>query len=183
VATSIFAFLSGSIGLWADTAHSFFDSSSVFLSLGIIIAIERSRRSLEWKIRRFGSHAAFALLIGITGLILAHSVHRLANPVPVGALTMMLGALVNGTLNAIIAYYSHRTPEGERTSTHVQFHLHVIGDLLTSVAVVIGSLLILLFGWEAADGATGLLVVAYMAFALIPRSFETAFGTSHRAPS
>jgi len=110
-------------------------------------------------------------LIGIVVWIAVEAVQRVLAPVPVlGGL--MLGVAVLGLLVNIAAFLLLHG--GREHNLNVQAALlHVLGDLLGSVAAIVAALVILATGWTPIDPLLSLLVAVLIlrsAWALVRRS-------------
>ncbi|GMG83799.1 cation diffusion facilitator family transporter [Paralimibaculum aggregatum] len=153
--------LSGSLALIADAGHMLTDFAGLALAW---YGLRLARRPADWR-RTFGYDrftvlVAFAnglALFAITGWIAVEAVSRLAAPAPVLAGPMLWIALAGLAVNiAAFAVLSG----GERNLNMRAALLHVIGDLLGSVAAIAAALVILFTGWTAADPILSLAVAA-----------------------
>lgn len=144
-------YYSGSLSLISDGGHMFIDASALLLSLAAI----RAARSLPTKERTYGLYRAEILaaffngifLIIMSGWILYAAFSRLASPRPVDSTMMLLVALAGLVANTYIAYRLH----GSRNLNIRSAFLHVVGDALTSFAVIIAAVWIAVTGQTAAD--------------------------------
>lgn len=169
------AFFSGSLALLSDLAHTLFDGADAFLSL-LILKIVRKHPNSEYQVRTMGAKIACAMLIFVVYGIIFEGVSRLANPEPINSFYMIFGASANILVNTYVAWFSHRIPEAERTSTHAQLSLHALSDLLVSVIALVAAILISVTGKTGVDGVAAILVGIYIAWKLLPRSFERIAG-------
>ena len=153
IAEVVGGLISGSLALLADAGHMVTDGAALGLAL---LAIWVAGRPASIK-RTFGLQRVevLAALLNALGLwlivtwILVEAYRRFVDPPEVeGPIVLVVGA--GGLLiNLLIALVLRRSA-GE--SLNIQGALyHVMGDLLGSVAVVIGGVLILAFGWFLAD--------------------------------
>jgi len=167
--------LFGSLALLADAGHMLTDFVSLSLAF---FAFRLSRRPADWKrtygYDRFQVLAAFvngAALFVIVAWILAEAVRRLFAPVEVMgaglAAVAALGLLVN--IGAFVALHG-----ADRDNLNIRgATLHVVGDLLGSVAALIAGLVIILTGWTPIDPLLSVLVAALIlrsAYALVKDS-------------
>jgi cobalt-zinc-cadmium efflux system protein len=144
-------YISGSLSLLSDAGHMFIDASSLLLALAAI----RGAHSLPTKKSSYGLHRAeiFApfinglLLIGVSGWILYQAYQRFLSPREVESTVMLIVALIGLVANAYIAYYLH----GSHDLNVRGAFLHVLGDALSSVAVVVAALWIMVTGQTLAD--------------------------------
>ncbi len=152
--------ISGSLALIADAGHMLADSASLFLAwFGFRLARQPRDDLRTYGYHRFQILAAFAnglTLVIIAGWIVFEAVQRLLAPVAVEAQTM-LGIAIMGLLVNIAAFFILHG--ADRDNLNIQGALvHVIGDLLGSVAAIIAALVITWYGWLAIDPLLSVLV-------------------------
>ena len=154
--------ISGSLALLADAGHMLTDFASLVLAW---FAFRISRRPADWK-RTYGFDrlsvlAAFVngiALIALTIWISIEAVLRLLNPNPVTG-SIMMGVAVAGLTVNVIAFWVLTRAEKDNLNLRAAA-LHVMGDLLGSVAAIIAALVILTTGWMPIDPLLSLLVGA-----------------------
>jgi len=145
--------LSGSLALLSDAVHVLLDLLSLLLSYGAI----RVASLPPTDTRTFGWHRVevFAALInGLTMLaaslwILYAAWGRYLHPVAVESGLLFVVAAVGLVLNGVSAAALHRGAVGDLNVRSA--FLHVIGDTLSSVGVVVGAVLMAWTGWYRAD--------------------------------
>ena len=143
--------ISGSLALVSDAGHMFSDALSLLLSLG---AITLARR-LPTKERTYGFHraeifAAFInslLLIGMSMVILWEAYLRSLNPAPIQSSLMGVVAVIGLIANIAVVYLLH----GSHNLNVRSAFLHVIGDTISSVAVIAAAVWIAFTGQVIAD--------------------------------
>ncbi|MCP4583304.1 MAG: cation transporter [candidate division Zixibacteria bacterium] len=153
-------FLSNSLALLSDAGHLFADVFALGLSL---VALYLSRRPATKK-RTFGYYRAevFAAiingisLVAIAGVIFIEAYRRLLDPEPVKTLAMLTVAVIGLAVNVIIALSLHRSAAGNLNVKSA--YLHVIGDMLASVGVIAGGLIMLFTGNYIADPVISIIV-------------------------
>ncbi len=153
VAEVIGGILSGSLALIADAGHMATDSAALFLAY---IAFRLSARPADTD-RSYGYHRAETLaafvnaltMIALVGWILYEAVQRLFNPVEIlGGLMLWVAAA--GLLVNVLAFWLLHS--GERENLNMQgAAVHVLGDLLGSVAAIAAAIIILYTGWTPID--------------------------------
>jgi cobalt-zinc-cadmium efflux system protein len=152
----------GSLALLADAGHMASDAAALALA---ITAVRLGRRPAtsrySYGFRRGEILAALvngAALVAISAWIVVEAVGRLSDPPEVdGAVTLAVAA-VGLAVNVAAALVLIR---GDRESLNLRAALlHVVGDALGSVGVVVSSLLILGLGsaWLIADPIVGILI-------------------------
>ncbi|HED15391.1 MAG TPA: cation transporter [Gammaproteobacteria bacterium] len=160
VAEVIGGVMSNSLALLADAGHMLTDTVSLFLAW---LAARLSRKPAD-KLRSYGYHRMqiLAAFLNGTAFILIviwigyEAVQRFIDPPQVNALIMMpiavLGLLVNIAAFAILHSGDH---ENLNIKAAV---LHVIGDLLGSVAAITAGVIIYYTGWMPIDPILSVLV-------------------------
>ena len=148
-----------SMALLAEAGHNASDFLALLLSL-VAVRLE-SRPASESKTygyQRAGVLAAFVnagSLLGIALWIAAESLFRLAHPVPVASRIMVLvaalGVVMNGSIALLLAGVS-------RDVNLRSAFLHMLGDTLSTAAVILGGAAILLWHWTWMDPALSLLI-------------------------
>src|SRR5262245_49909106 len=145
--------LSGSLALLPDAGHMLTDFASLSLAW---LGFRLTRRPADWRrtygFDRFSVLVAFingiALFVIAAGIVL-EAARRLYAPVQVLGGTM-LGIALGGLLVNVVVFLILRT--GDENNLNIRAAaLHVMGDLLGSVAAVIASVVILTTGWMPID--------------------------------
>lgn len=166
VAQSIGGIISGSMALLSDAAHNFSDVLSMVISY---LANRLSRRGATEKetfgFRRSEILAAFinsATLIIISVIILFEAIQRLINPVPISAnLVIYLaiaGIVVNGVSVLFIKNDSHENMNMKSV------YLHLFGDMLTSIAVLLGGIAMKYLQWFWTDSVFSIAIAFYLLY-------------------
>lgn len=163
---------SGSLALIADASHMMTDAVALGLAASAHwLSLRPADGRLHFGYRRFQVLAAFVngiALVILMAWILWEAFRRSINPVDVDWRTMLVIAVL-GLIANVIAF---RLLHGSATSNiNVRgAMLHVIGDLLGSVAAVIAALVIALSGFTRIDPLLSILVaglIGYSAFRLL----------------
>ena len=151
-------FVSGSLSLLGDAWHMLRDVLALLISLSALNISER----LPTKERTFGFHrieilAALLngiLLVGIGVLMIVESVKRLHTPRPVEDTVMLAVAVAGLAANIFVASRLH----GSRDLNVRSAFIHVFTDAVSSLAVIIAALLIMLTGKTVFDPALGIVI-------------------------
>jgi len=138
-------FISNSLSLKSDAAHLFGD----VLALGLSYIAARLALLPPSSKRTFGYHRAEVLaavfngltLFFLAGYIFYESYHRILNPQPIKSGIMFLVAIVGLIGNLYVVFKLHSFSK-ENLNIRAAY-LHIIGDMLGSVGVVAGSLIIM----------------------------------------
>ena len=157
--------IAGSLALLADAAHMSTDSISLAMAW---FAFRIARRPSDWRrtygYGRFQVLVAFANGIGLFLLIAwitAEAVGRFFDPVEVMGGTMLVIAIL-GLLVNVAAFLVLRGADRENLNIRGAV-LHVLGDLLGSVAALVAAGVILTTGWMPIDPLLSLLVALLLA--------------------
>ncbi len=157
--------LSGSLALLADAGHMLTDAAALALAW---IAFRIARRPSD-RLRTFGYDrvqvlAAFAnglALLAIAAWIVIEAIRRIADPIEVLAMPMLVIAIGGLVVNAVAFAILHG---GDRDNINLTGALsHVLSDMLASVAAVAAAIVILLTGWTPIDPLLSLVVAALVA--------------------
>ncbi len=167
--------ISGSLALLADAGHMLTDTMALLLAA---VAFRVSARPADAK-RSFGYHrfqilAAFVnglTLLFIVGWILFEALQRFMDP-PVVTGGLMLGVAAAGlVVNLVVFAILHG---GDQENLNIRgAALHVLGDLLGSIAAVSAAIVIMTTGWMPIDPLLSVLVAALIlrsAWLLVKRS-------------
>lgn len=166
IAQVIGGLFSGSMALLSDALHNFSDVLSLIISW---IANRLARKDKTAK-RTFGYKraniiAAFinsSTLIVIAVIISTEAVERLINPVEIKANIVIYLAGLSIVLNGLSVLLIKK---GAKKSLNIKSaYLHLFTDMLTSVAVLIGGLVVKYFDWNPIDGILTLLIAAYLIY-------------------
>ena len=168
--------LAGSLALLADAGHMLSDTAGLGLAwFAFRMARRPADRRRTYGFDRFQVLTAFvngAMLILIAGWILYEAASRLlVAPRDVLAGPMLAIAAMGLAVNVLAFWVLHGA---DRSNLNVRgAMLHVIGDLLGSVAAIAAAAIILLTGWMAADPVLSVLVALIIlrsAWALVKAS-------------
>ena len=144
-------FLSGSLALLSDAGHMFSDVLSLLLSLAAItIATQLPTKARTYGYHRVEIFVAFInslVLIGVSAGIVYEAWLRFLHPSPIEGGLMFFIALVGLVANASIVWLLH----GSRDLNIRSAFLHVVGDTLSSVAVMVAAGWITLTGQVVVD--------------------------------
>ena len=152
--------LSGSLALLADAGHMLTDSAALGLAW---LAARISRRPAD-RLRSYGYHRLQILAAFVNGIafvivvlwISIEAVSRLLEPRPVDGSLMIIIAASGLVVNLVVFAILHSPGS---TSLNVRAaSIHVLGDLLGSIAAIAAATVILTTGWTQADPLLSMLV-------------------------
>ncbi|MFK8909058.1 cation diffusion facilitator family transporter [Streptomyces sp. YS-3] len=163
------ALLSGSLALLADAAHSLTDAVGVALALGAVTLAQRAptpRRTFGFvRVEIFSAVVNALLLAAVFGWVVWSAAGRFSEPVEVEG-GLMFAVAVAGLAANLVGLWLLRDAK-DRSLNLRGAYLEVLGDALGSVAVIIGGLVILLTGWQAADPVASLVIGVL----IVPRAY------------
>ncbi len=174
IATFIFGLRAHSLALISEAGHNLSDLFAILLSF--VAVYFQARPATEQKTfgyQRAGVLAAFinaATLVVLSAWIAFEAVHRLAIPVAVQPRLMMYvaaaGVLMNGTVATLLWRFS-----GDVNIRSV--FLHMLGDTLSTAAVIIGGAAILFTGMTWIDPVLSIIIAAMILWSSIGIIRET----------
>jgi len=158
----------GSLALLSDAAHVFMD---VF-ALGLSYAAMRLSALPPDDRHTYGYHrlevlAALANGITLGGIavgIFVEAYHRFITPEPVRSMEMLIiaaiGLVVNLVVVFVLGWHSHgEGPEHHQQDVNVRSaFLHVLGDAVSSVGVIVAAVLLTTTGWAWIDPAMSVFI-------------------------
>lgn len=167
--------VAGSLALIADAGHMLTDAASIALAwFALRLARLPSDRRRSYGYQRLTVLAAFVngiVLIGAVIWIAAEAFGRLTGPQPVNG-RLMLAIAAGGAIVNIIGVFVLRG-HGHDNLTMRSAYLHVLSDLLGSVAAIVAAIVILSTGWVRIDPLLSLVVAVLIvrsAIALVRES-------------
>lgn len=162
IAEVVGGLMSGSLALIADAGHMMTDAAALALAwAGFRFGrrVADSRRTFGYL--RFEVLAGFINAVSLMILvawIAYEAVQRLLNPAPILAGPMMIVAVLGLLVNCGVFYMLMR---GDRDHVNIKgAMLHVLGDMLGSVAAIVAAGVIWLTGWTPVDPILSLLLSA-----------------------
>ena len=153
IAELIGSFVFNSLALLADAAHMFTDSAALAIALAAVkIGQKPADDARTFGYRRFEILAAAfnaLLLFAVAGYILYEGVKRFFEPSEVQSTGMLIVASIGLVINFIAMKL---LSAGKDQSLNIKgAYLEVWADMLGSVGVIIGALVIMLTGWQWVD--------------------------------
>src|SRR6185503_5358673 len=156
--------VANSLALLADAGHVLTDGAALGLALFVTWLArqpgkpEKTYGYLRWEILAALFNAATLLVI--SAWIVVEAVMRFRDPEPIqGGLMFWVAVigLIGNAISARVLHGSHTHNMNVRAA-----YLHVMGDLLASVGVVIAALFVQFLGWTAADPIASILTTLFI---------------------
>lgn len=158
--------ISGSVSLLSDALHNFSDVVSLIVSyIANRLTIKRSTIQQTYGYKRAEILSAFinsATLIAIAIYLIVESVERFINPKQVNfniVIYFAIGSIVINLISVIILHKDSRDNLNIKSA-----YLHLLTDVMTSIAVMIGGLLMKYFGIYRIDSILSLLIALYLIY-------------------
>jgi cobalt-zinc-cadmium efflux system protein len=153
------ALMSGSIALMADAGHMVTDATSLFLALvAQIVALRPPSDKSSYGHGRIEALAAFVnsvAMLGIVAWISIEAIQRFSAPREITGQMVMIVAAIGLGINVLVAWVLSKDQDSLNTKAAL---IHVLGDLLGSVAALASGLVIYLTGWTPIDPLLSLFV-------------------------
>ncbi len=167
--------LSGSLALLADAGHMLTDTMALALTaFAFRVSARPADEKRSFGYQRFQIIAAFVnglSLLLVVGWILVEAVRRFIDPPDVLGQTMLVVAGAGLIVNIVAFIILHG---GDQQNLNMRgAALHVIGDLLGSVAAIVAAIVIMSTGWMPIDPILSVVVamlILHSAWKLVRRS-------------
>ncbi|MDX9887436.1 cation diffusion facilitator family transporter [Thauera sp.] len=159
---------SGSLALLGDAGHMLTDAMSLGLAaLAARVALRAPSVRHSYGLRRVEALAALVnafFMLAVVGGLVWHAVERLLTPRAVAGEAVILVAIGGLVLNLVVAWLLTRG-EGDLNTRGAL--LHVVGDLLGSVAALASGIVILYTGWTPIDPLLTMLICGLILFSTL----------------
>jgi len=152
-------FVSNSLALISDAGHMVTDAAALGLALlAQLIAKRPPSARHSFGFGRAEALAAFVnglVMLAVVAWIVMEALRRFATPQPVQGTMVFVVAAIGLAINLVVAWVLSRDQASMNTRAAL---VHVMGDLLGSVAAIIAGTVIALTGWMQIDPLLSLLV-------------------------
>jgi len=153
IAEIVGGFVTNSLALISDGGHMFTHFFALLISFSAILCANRER----CRHRTFGYYRVEILsalfnslfLFGATAWILIEGIKRILHPAPVLSLQMLSIAVIGLVVNLISAWILHGA--GKDDLNVKSAFLHMWADALSSVAIILGAVVIYFTRWNILD--------------------------------
>ncbi|MGQ8337905.1 cation diffusion facilitator family transporter [Sunxiuqinia sp. A32] len=166
VAQVIGGLISGSLALISDALHNLSDSMAVLLAyVADRIADRKKTTQSTFGFRRAEILAAFInglVLVAVSFYLIVEAVGRFIDPTEVDFRWMFGLGLVGLIANTLSVFILHS--EKDSNLNIKAAYLHLLGDALTSMAVIVGAVFIWYFQWYWIDPLITLFISFYLIF-------------------
>ena len=156
--------LSGSLALLSDALHNLSDTFATFIAyLATIIGRREANHKKTFGYKRMEILAALTnavILIVISVFLMKEAWHRWQNPAPINSMIMLVVGMI-GLLANLYAVLILRKDAGKSINVKAAY-MHLIGDSLSSVVVIIGGAMIQIFKIYWIDPIITVLISIYI---------------------
>ena len=185
---AIGGWMTGSLALLSDAGHMLSDAIALGATLmAFKIGEKTATHEKTFGYKRFEILVATvngATLVIIALMIFYEAIKRFNTPTEIASQGMLIIATIGMLVNILVAWLMHRgsrSGDSEKAHSHGKkenaydtkepvnlnmqsAYLHVLSDLLGSVAAIIAALLMIGFGWIWADAAASVIVAVLILF-------------------
>lgn len=165
-----FAFVEFAGGIWTQSLALLGDAWHMFsdaLSLGLaMFAVYRSRKKVKSDAELIASIINVVLMYVVIVWMVVEAIERISQPREVIGSYVIVIAFIGLIINIIVAKQLHHD-NTEKSLNHQAALLHVIGDLLGSIAALAAGLIIYLTGWLLIDPVLSLFISLLLLVATI----------------
>ena len=159
VVEAVAGVMSGSLALFSDAGHMLTDSMALGLaSLAAWLARKPPSKRHTYGLVRLEILAALVnslVMLGLIAYIVTEAIQRLYTPQPVMGGAVMVVAAIGLVVNIVVAWMLHHG--GDNLNTRAAF-LHVLGDMLGSVAALVAGGVIWYTGYTPIDPILSMVV-------------------------
>ncbi|OZE27556.1 cation transporter [Rhodococcus sp. 05-2255-1e] len=163
----------GSLGLLADAGHMLTDVLG--MSMGLI-ALVLARNGSAAAARTFGWHRAevltaianAVLLLGVAAFIMYEAISRIGDAPEIPGLPLILTAAAGLAANIVVMMLIRGDAKDSLAVRGA--YMEVLADAVGSVGVLVGGVLMLVFGWTWVDIVVGVLISLWV----VPRAIKLA---------
>ena len=158
--------ISGSLALLSDALHNFSDVLSLIISyVANLLAKKEASTNKTFGYKRAEIIAAFvnsATLIVVAVILIIEAIERFIQPQIIGSNLVialsLLGILANGFSVLLLKKDSNKNMNMRSA------YLHLLTDMMASIAVLIGGLLMKFFEWYWVDPLLTILIALYLVY-------------------
>jgi len=160
-----------SLALISDSGHMATDALGLAMALAAIRLASRAeqRRQRTFGLYRLEILAALAnavLLFGVAAFVLYEAATRLTDPPEVSSLPVFIVGVIGLAVN-VAAFLLLR--EGSKESINVEgAYLEVVSDMLGSLGVIVGAVVMWITGWGLVDAIVGAAIGCF----ILPRAWR-----------
>lgn len=172
-----------SLALLSDAGHMLTDTSALLIAaLGAWLAQRAPSARHSYGLGRAEFIAALInglLMLGVVAIVVIHAVERLQQPLAVKGEAVTAVAFIGLVLNVAVLYLlGHGADLNRRAAA-----LHVLSDLLASIAALLSGVVIMFTDWTLIDPLLSLLIVAFILYSTQRLLREALHGLMEGVPA
>lgn len=158
--------ISGSVALLSDATHNFSDVLALIVSwIAKKMALKDRTLKQTFGFKRAEIFAAFinslSLLI-ISFFLIFEAIQRFFSPTEISSMIVVWLAAASVLLNGVSVLLINK--EAKESMNMKTAYLHLFTDMITSIAVLVGGLLMKFLGWYWFDAVLSLLIAGYLIY-------------------
>lgn len=166
IAQLVGGIISGSLALISDALHNFSDVLSLVFSL-IAHKLSRRKASIDhtFGYKRAELIAAFvnaSTLVIVAFILIYGAVERFITPKPIASDLVIWLALLGIVVNGLSVLFLKK--DADHNLNMKSAYLHLLTDMMASVAVLVGGLLIKYLGWFWVDSLMTIFIAVYLIY-------------------
>jgi cobalt-zinc-cadmium efflux system protein len=164
IAQIIGGIVSGSLALISDALHNFSDVISLVFSF-VANKLSRKKASIDhtFGYKRAELVAAFvnaSTLVIVAFILIYGAIERFLNPHPIQSQLVIWLALLGIIVNGLSVIFLKK--DAEHNLNMKSAYLHLLTDMMASVAVLVGGLLMKYYNWFWVDSILTILIALYL---------------------
>ena len=162
VIEAVGGYVTNSVALLSDAGHMLSDALALGLALmAFKLGQRQANASKSFGYQRFEILAA--AFNGLTLIVVAlwvvyEAISRFIQPLPIQSTGMLVVAVIGLVVNVVVAWLLFKSGDTHDNLNMRGAFLHVLGDLLGSVAAILAALAVKWYGWTWADPLISILV-------------------------
>ncbi|POS03016.1 cation diffusion facilitator family transporter [Flavobacterium croceum] len=166
IAQLVGGIISGSLALISDALHNFSDVLSLVFSL-IAHKLSRRKASIDhtFGYKRAELIAAFvnaSTLVIVAFILIYGAVERFITPKPIASDLVIWLALLGIVVNGLSVLFLKK--DADHNLNMKSAYLHLLTDMMASVAVLVGGLLMKYLGWFWVDSLMTIFIAVYLIY-------------------
>ncbi len=169
--------VSGSLALISDAGHMLSDFAALTMAAFAVYVSKRcpdEKRSYGYS--RFPVLVAYSnalFMFAVIAFIVYSAIARMFDPIEIETNTMLLIAVIGLIVNIVAFMILHSGDKSKHDLNVRSAAIHVIGDMLGSIAAIIAAIVINISGWVYIDPLLSMLIamlISYHAFPVLKKS-------------
>lgn len=165
-------YISGSLALISDAGHMLSDFAALTMAfVASYVSQKKPDSDKTYGYSRFPILVAYSnalFMFAVVGWIVYKSIERMFNPIEVMSTPMLIVAIIGFVINVIVFAILESGNKDHHDLNVRSAAIHVLGDLLGSVAAIIAALVIMYTGWTPIDPILSLFICVIIVHHSIP---------------